>query len=107
MKRIFVILMLVFSSNTIAGHADNGNIYNLHFMSNGVVVFYSTGNRVNPPACATQANRFAINATTEGGKVQLSGLMTAQAQGKSITVIGNDSCSAYSDSETVGYFYYE
>lgn len=90
-----------------ASHTDTVRVHSLHFMENGVVIFYHSGPvRTGAPACGgNQASRFAINAATDAGKAQLAGLMTAYAAGRSVRVFGANHCNAYGDTESVSYFH--
>jgi hypothetical protein len=100
------LLFMVAGSTASASIAYNGALSMPHFMSSGIVLVYTSGSRANPPACgAGQANRFAFDATTPGGKIQLAGLLTAFATGKQVVIVGSDTCGVWSDTETVNYFY--
>ncbi|SRR6266568_6384819 len=88
-----------------AGERTSGTISLPHFISNGVVIFYTSGTRTNVPACATLANRFAINGATAAGRIQVAGLLSAYTQGKQVAVIGTGSCPDWGETESVSYFY--
>jgi hypothetical protein len=89
-----------------ASVAWHGVLSSPHFMGNGVVLVYTAGSRSNIPACGiSQPARFAVDSTTPSGRSQLAGLLTAFASGKQVVIVGNDTCSVYSDSETINYFY--
>ncbi len=88
-----------------AGEAGQGAISTPNFISNGVVIFYTSGTRTNVPACATLANRFAINGATAAGRIQVAGLLSAYTQGKQVAVIGTGSCPDWGETESVSYFY--
>jgi len=106
MKNIFVIAIIMFSANLYAGSATSGILKLVHFMSDGIVIAYTSGTRSDIPTCAiNQPSRFAIDATTSGGKVLLSGLLSAYASGKNVAIFGTGNCLAYGDSETINYFY--
>ncbi|MCH2160092.1 MAG: hypothetical protein MK096_15085 [Oleiphilaceae bacterium] len=103
---VLVLLTFVFSVGVHAGSAAPGSLSKLHFMSNDVVIVYTSGVRSNVPSCASsQPKRFALDGTTEEGKVQVSGLISAHAAGKNVTIKGKGSCEAYGDTETISYFY--
>jgi hypothetical protein len=73
-------------------------------MGNGVViVYYDGGSRTGAPACATVNERFAVDGTTAGGKIQVAGLLTAYTGGKTVHLWGNGTCTAYGDTETINY----
>lgn len=100
----FLMFTLGLSANAFSGNAELGEIYNLHFMSNGVVIVYTRGIRTNVPPCAlNQPARFAVDGKSAGGKVQLSGLLTAYSLGQKVRFIGANNCNAYSDTETANY----
>lgn len=67
-KNVFVIAMVIslilIGSTAFAGSASQSSISTVHFMENGVVLFYIDTNHVNAPSCATYATRFAISGTT-------------------------------------------
>lgn len=105
--RVLLGAVLALSSiSALAGDALSGTLSVVHFMANGVVLASTDGARSNVPSCAAaQPSRFAIDATTAAGKIQLSGLLAAYAAGKPVRIVGNGTCSAYGDSETINYFY--
>ena len=107
MKKIISLFLFTFySMHLYAGSAGSGVLYNFHFMNNGVVIVYTTGTRTGVPSCATnQPLRFAVDATTAGGKVQLSGLLSAHAAQKPVVITGRGQCDAYGDTETISYVY--
>ena len=96
--------ILLLSTNTFAGNADTGNLSKVHFMTNGVIIVYTNGPRSGVPACATQSSRFAVDGTSEGGKIQVSGLLAMYASGKPVKIFGANNCNAYGDTETISYF---
>jgi hypothetical protein len=98
------LLASLYSPLSNAGTAINSTVGWLHFMSDGLVLVYIFTGRADTPACATQPTRFAFNATTPGGKVQLAGLLTAYAAGKRVNIIGTGNCTLFADSETLSYF---
>ena len=91
------------SGPAFAGTAG-GRLSAPNFMSNGAVIFYVEGSRNSPPACATEYRRFALNASTPQGKAQLSGLLLAYSQGKTVSVFGTNACSVWGDTETIDFF---
>lgn len=105
-KSISVVLGLLAVSSAHGGDALMGTLSQPHFMANGVVVVYTDGQRLGTPNCALASpTRFAIDAATTAGKVQLAGLLSAHATGKPVRIVGTGTCSVYSDSETINYFY--
>jgi hypothetical protein len=105
-RRLVLNTLLPFCCLTGAAHAGNslaGTAHAVHYMGNGAVLFSHSGTRSGVPACATISTRFAINGATAAGKVQVAGLLSAVARGKTLNIIGNGDCSVWSDSETVHY----
>ena len=103
--------LLLTAQSAFAGHTEAGEINNLHFMKNGVVAFSSNGNRVNlttdQQCVLSQPGTWALDASTDTGKAQLSGLLLAYAANKKIVIHGTGNCdpTVHSDRETVNYFY--
>jgi hypothetical protein len=104
MKALLLATMALYASASIAGSADLGTLNTVHFMSNGVVIAYTTGARSDVPACAVSQSRFSLDATSAAGRAQLAGLLTAYAAGKQVAIVGTGSC-APSGEETIAYFY--
>ncbi|AJP70586.1 hypothetical protein TS85_00185 [Sphingomonas hengshuiensis] len=92
-----------------ASYSQFGSISLIHGMPNGAMIFTHDGARTATPSCATgaTATRWAINATTDGGKLQASMLLSAYALNKKIVVLGTGTCSAWGDTETVDYIIIE
>lgn len=93
---------VICAAPSFAGTAASGSINTVLPHSGGVMIFNQTGTRTGRPACSTQ-DRWAINGTTDGGKIIISTLLTAYAQGKQISIQGTGTCTAWSDTETVDY----
>jgi hypothetical protein len=106
MKTLAIVLLAFLPTMVQAGDALAGTLNTIHFLTNGIVLFYTDGVRSGVPTCAAgQPHRFAVNAATAGGKVQLAGLLSAHAAGKQIRIVGSGDCTIYPDSEAVNYFY--
>lgn len=100
--KMVLLINLIWAAPSFASSAGYGGINTLLPISGGLLFFNQTGARTARPACATQ-DRWVINGTTDGGKIIISTLLTAYAQGKQITVMGNGACGNWSDTETVDY----
>ena len=89
-----------------ASNTGSGYISAIHAMPNGVVMFSHAAGRDAAPNCvnASTSARWAINAATESGKVQLSVLLSAYGANKKIHIFGTGSCTAWGDTETVEFF---
>jgi hypothetical protein len=106
MKRVLLATLMLTSVSAFGGDAQPGTLSTVHFMSSGVVMVYTSGSRSNVPACAASfPSRFVVDGSTAGGKVQVSGLLTAYAAGKSVRIIGTGTCSVAGNSETIDFFY--
>ncbi|ASA57815.1 hypothetical protein [Vibrio gazogenes] len=107
MFRLFLLVLALLPISSMAGNGSKGKVTLIEFMGNGVILFRHTGAHTAIPTCVGNnfRNRWAIDAKTDAGKAQLSGLLTAYSAGKDVTVIGANSCSLWGDTETVKYFY--
>lgn len=105
MKKLLPILLLLFASNVFSGNAGLGSLSKIHFLSNGVIIVYSNGTRTGAPDCAANhTSRFAIDGSTDGGKVQVSGILAMYASGKPVMIYGANHCNVHGDTETINYF---
>ncbi|HWW25874.1 MAG TPA: hypothetical protein VNZ85_08275 [Caulobacter sp.] len=109
MRRLFILGCALAVSPAEASEAQLGNIVRLFATSNGAVMFDTTGARTTAPACqgAAVPNRFAINGSTVAGQSQLAALMTAYSLRKRIWIYGSGTCTIWSDTETVSWFWVE
>lgn len=76
-------------------------------MKNGAVLFNTSAERTNPlPACqsASFPKRYALDASTIAGQTYASGLLTAYALGKKVSIQGAGTCDIWWDTETVSHF---
>lgn len=109
MKRLAiaaVVLAITSGSPAAASNTGSGFISSIHAMPNGVVMFLHAAGRDAVPSCVNSATstRWAINASTDAGKVQLSVLLSAYGGNKKIHINGTGTCSAWGDTETVDFF---
>lgn len=100
MASIFALLMG--AQPALASNNSAGQITYLQTRSNGIVIFYMTGTRTTPPACATQA-RWTFDANSTGGQAMLATLLTAYARRDLVAVWGTGTCLVWSDTETVSF----
>lgn len=77
-------------------------------VQDGLVLFYA-GPHTNAPTCSggtgTTIGEWAFDGKTDAGKVMLSVLLSAQARGKAISVLGKNVCDVWGDRESVLYIY--
>jgi hypothetical protein len=69
--------------------------------SDGLVYFILAGSPAGVPACATHGYWMIKNENSESGKRQLALLIAAQASGKSVVVMGANTCARWPDGEDV------
>ena len=89
-----------------AGAADWGNISAIYALSNGGVLFNSSGSRNGKPGCQGPGleARWALDGSTVAGQAQVALLINAYNTRKRIIIVGQNSCSIWGDTETVAYF---
>ena len=86
----------VFSATVTAVSAESPNAYFIYVnvAPSGV------------PACATNTTalqRFAFDLTTDAGKAMIAIVLTAYVNKSPLDIVGTDSCTVWSDTETVSY----
>lgn len=106
LRLLCVLLALAGSAIAHAGSANPATINAVTALSitngkggDGLMLLDVTPTPTGQPACAT-THRFAINSATESGRLLVSTVLSAQAQGKSIRVEGLGVCDVWGDSET-------
>ncbi|SFJ47974.1 hypothetical protein [Caulobacter sp. UNC279MFTsu5.1] len=108
LKKILVAACLAtcgIAAPAAATDAAEGYIVGVMPMRNGVVIFSQTGVRTGtPPACHGVGYGWSLNAGTVAGQAQLAALLSAQARGKKIVIIGMGSCADWPDTEAINYF---
>lgn len=106
MKRsIIAALALLSAANADAGDALAGTLTQPTFMSDGVVLVHSSGSRTGHPPCVVDIHRFAVDATTPQGKVQLAGLLAAYSAGLQVRIVGTGVSTNCLYGEWISYFY--
>ena len=89
---------LLLHSAACAAGSSAGPVTTVYAYS-GDVAMFAAGTHQGKPACSTAAEDWAFTLTTPTGKAMLALLISAQAQGKAVTVGGTGACSAWSDRE--------
>lgn len=92
----------LWAAPSLASSATAGSVSALT-AEQGRVFFTHSGTRTATPACHTQGARWVINGNTAAGQAQIAVLLSLQAQGKQITVMGTGACPDWGDTETVEY----
>ncbi len=65
-------------------------------------LFFTAGIKTGSPTCGNN-NQWAINLATAQGKTIYALLLSAQAQDKTVSVFGNNTCNNWGDREDVLY----
>ena len=71
--------------------------------TDGLTYAMINGTSSGKPACATQGYWVIEDENSEAGKKQYAMLLLAQATGATITVVGNNTCTRWSDAEDIEY----
>jgi hypothetical protein len=90
-----------------ASDAGFGYITNIYAMSNGAILFYTSGTRTTPlPSCQGPGlgQRYALDASTTAGQASASVLLTAYTLHKQISIHGTGTCTIWGDTETLMFF---
>lgn len=95
-----VIVSCLFCNCALAG-ASLGKVTGLLVNNQGAAIF-SAGTHDNKPACAT-AGGWIFDSTAAAGKTIISVILSAQAQGKQVQVIGTGNCTYWGDRENISY----
>jgi len=95
------ILFLLFSSHLMAGN-QIGKVKEIHVRNDNLQWVLLEGAHSGKPSCATGNYWMIENESSAGGKGQLSVLLSAQAQGKQVSIAGTNTCSRWADGESIG-----
>lgn len=66
----------------------------------GDIVIFDAGSHQGKPACHTVGEQWALSLATPTGRAMYALLLSAQIQGKSVSVTGSGTCSAWGDRES-------
>jgi len=107
MNKLILVVCFVVSFTCQAGNEQAGDIKRIEFTSAGILLVSHNGLRSNYPSCVGTSfvNRWALDATTEAGKVQASALLMVYMAGKKIVIRGSNNCNVWGDSETIRDFW--
>lgn len=110
MKPFYLILVLALSHITYAG-SGSGKVQQILVHSAGGngsgVAMFKMENNNNKVACSTvdSGSQWAFSLENEYGNAMYALLLSAQAQGKSIVIVGANDCAAWGDRERPSYIY--
>lgn len=65
-------------------------------------LFVTAGTKTGSPSCGNN-NEWTVNLNTAQGKSLYAMLLAAQAQDKTVSIVGNNTCSQWADREDVLY----
>jgi len=97
-------ILAIHTSPAQASDQGPGQIFYVHAMQGGVVLFSLSGPRNTQPSCGP-LNRWSFDASSSDGQAVLSILLTAYATGKPVIVKGSNICPDGYETERVDYLY--
>lgn len=105
----FIGAIVALTSPAHGSSSDWGFIKNVYGTHNGAVLFDVDAPRTALPGCQYPGvpKRWALDASTVAGQAQVAVLLSAQARGKRVIVVGMYGCSIWGDTETVAFFMVE
>lgn len=71
--------------------------------TDGLTYAAINGTASGKPACATQGYWIITDENSEAGKKQYAMLLLAEASGETVTVVGDNTCTRWSDAEDIEY----
>ena len=98
------ILLALFHLNGNAG--SSAGIVTTMIVNSSNYLFLTAGIKSNSPACGNN-NEWALNLSTSTGKSIYIMILSAQAQGKVLYIVGNGTCNGWGDREDVLFVYSE
>lgn len=99
-KITFVVCSIAFACSAHAG-TSSGKVTTMIINASNFL-FFTAGTKTGSPSCGNN-NQWAINLATAQGKTIYAMLLSAQAQDKTVTVYGNNTCNNWGDREDVLY----
>ena len=105
MKKIFASLVAAtcFTSGVAYAGSSAGTVGGI-MPHVGDIVIFTAGTHQSKPTCSASAgDDWALSLSTQTGKAMYAALLLAKAQGKTVTVVGDNVCSAWADREAPRY----
>ena len=84
---------------SLAHAGTSSGLVTVLYVHSGDAVMFGAGPINNRLACSIAGDEWAFSLTTPTGRAMYALLLSAQAQGKAISVKGNGQCSAWQDRE--------
>jgi hypothetical protein len=95
--------VLLLPTDPAAASVSSGGFISHVIVEAGKVFFSVSGSRNAVPACATISGRWVFDASTPAGQAMMSGLLTFEARGIQVSVVGTGGCADWGDTESVFY----
>lgn len=103
MRFLLLVTMFVFSGSAFAG-SGTGVIERV-LVQQPNFVFVSVGDHVDAPACQGGSDDFSIDISTTLGKSQYAFLLTHQALGTEIRIVGTGECTTGPGRESLNFVF--
>lgn len=105
MKKLLSILFVwVAMANAAFAGVSSGQVTQV-MAHVGDIIIFEAGSHTGKPACSTSGDGWALSLSTNTGRSMYALILMARAQGKTITVVGENPgvCSAWGDREAPRY----
>jgi hypothetical protein len=101
MRVLVAICLFLASSLAFAGTQSGTVAWIIVRSTDGLTYFHLSGGKSGSPSCATGSYWIIRDENSTAGKHQLALLLSAQASGKKVNVVGRNSCARWGDGEDV------
>jgi hypothetical protein len=105
MFRVAVAMTLSLVGVGAEAGSSSGRIIVLMAHVHDIVIFETAGDHADRPACSLGSNQWALSLSTLTGRAMYALLLSAQAQGKEVHVMGSGLCDAWGDRERPLYIF--
>ncbi len=103
MKYLLTLIFVTISFSCFAGNSS-GKVVRI-MVHHGDVVIFDIGAHNDKPDCSTVNNDWALSLSSEKGRAMYALLLSAAAQGQTVSVHGEGVCNAWADRESPKYMY--
>jgi hypothetical protein len=101
-RRVISALSLMVLASSASAGSSSGIVAGIYANDDDTIIFFA-GSHEGKPACSTVGDSLALSLATPAGRAMYAMLLSAQAQGKSVSVGGTGTCSATPDRESPRY----
>ena len=106
MRRAFWTILLMAAASVAQAGTQQGTVQDLRVRaSDGLVYFVLSGSKNSSPACATRSYWMIRDENSNAGKQQYAMLLAAKLAGKSVIVLGLNTCARWADGEDANEIY--